>query len=40
MVNTPNNNAIDLRKNIALGLKQDIDLSVKLENNYEPFFPT
>ena len=37
MINTPNNNAIDLRKNIALGLKQDIDLSVKLENNYEPF---
>ena len=37
MINTPNNNKIDLRKNIALGMKNDIDLAVKLEKNYEPF---
>ena len=36
MINTPNNNKIDLRKNIALGQKQDIDLSVKLVKNYKP----
>ena len=37
MINTPNNNKIDLRKNITLGLQKDIDLSVKLEKNYKPF---
>ena len=37
MINTPDNNKIDLRKNIALGLQKDIDLSVKLEENYKPF---
>ena len=37
MINTPNNNKIDLRKKITLGLKEDIDLSVKLEKNYKPF---
>ena len=37
MINTPNNNKIDLRKQIALGLQKDIDLSVKLEKNYKPF---
>ena len=31
MINTPNNNKIDLRKKITL------DLSVKLEKNYKPF---
>ena len=37
MINTPNNNKIDLRKNITLGLQKDMDLSVKLEKNYKPF---
>ena len=37
MINTPNNNKIDLRKNITLGLQKDIDLSVKLEKNYKTF---
>ena len=36
MIHSPNNNIIGLRKNIALGQKQDIDLSVKLEKNYKP----
>ena len=37
MINTPNNNKIDWRKKITLGLKEDIDLSVKLEKNYKLF---
>ena len=37
MINTPNINKIDLRKQIELGLQKDINLSVKLEKNYKPF---